>query len=115
MLHMNAQSQVIFFPRPVNFRCSFDSLSYLIESELGVELTPNLFVLFVNPRKNRIKILYHEDNQLLLLAARFEHALYFTFQDGVVLDQTSFHKFITTPNPRRRVNKIKGLKNASFL
>jgi len=111
MLQLDAHSKIVFFPKPVNFRSSFDSLTYLVSSELGLELVPNLFILFVNPRKNRIKILYHDGKQLLLLAARFEHALYFSFQEGVIFNQMTFDKFINTINPRRRINKIKGYKN----
>jgi len=80
---------------------------YLVITELRIELTPNLFILFANPRKNRIKILYSDGQQLFLLAMRFEHALYFSFQEGVVFDSKSFNEFLNKINPRRRVNRIK--------
>jgi IS66 Orf2 like protein len=107
MLQLDLQSKIIFYPKPINFHKSFDSLMYLVSTELSVELVPNLFVLFANPRKNRIKILYNDGQHLLLLALRFEYALYFSFQEGVVFDAVSFNKFINTVNPRRRVNRIK--------
>jgi hypothetical protein len=107
MLQLNAQSKIIFYPKPVNFRKSFDSLMYLVSTEMGIELVPNLFVLFANPRKNRIKILYHNGQHLYLLAMRFEHALLFSFHKDVVFDWISFDKFINSVNPRRRKNMIK--------
>jgi len=107
MLQLDAQSKIVFYPKPVNFHKSFDSLTYLVHTELGLELIPNLFILFVNPRKNRIKILYHTGQHLLLLSTRFEYALYFTFQEDRVFDWISFDKFLNTVNPRRRVKRIK--------
>lgn len=107
MLQLDSKSKIIFYPKPVNFHKSFDSLMYLVNTELGIELVPNLFILFSNPRKNRFKILYHDGQHLLLLAMRFEYALYFSFQEGVVFNLESFDKFINTVNPRRRVNRIK--------
>lgn len=107
MLQLDAQSKIIFYPKPVNFHKSFDSLMFLVNTELRVELTPNLFILFSNPRKNRLKILCHDGEHLFLLAMRFEYALYFSFQEGVVFDSISFDKFLKTINPRRRVKRIK--------
>ena len=107
MLQLDAQSKIIFYPKPVNFHKSFDSLMYLVSTELKIELTPNHFILFSNPRKNRIKILYSDGQQLFLLAMRFEYALYFSFQEGVVFDSKSFMEFLNKINPRRRVNRIK--------
>lgn len=109
MLQLDAYSKIIFYPKPVNFHKSFDSLMYLVNTELGIELVHNLFILFANPRKNRIKILYHDGQHLFLLAMRFEYALYFSFQEGIIFDSVSFDKFINTVNPRRRVKRIKNL------
>lgn len=110
MFPVNAQSKIIFYPRPVNFHKSFDSLMYLVDTELKIELTPNVFVLFSNPRKNRFKLLFHDGQQLFLLAMRFEYALFFSFQEGVIFDAESFDQFIKKVNPRRRINKIKNFK-----
>jgi hypothetical protein len=107
MLQLNDQSKIIFYPKPVNFHKSFDSLMYLVNTELQIELVPNLFVLFSNPRKNRFKLLYHDGWQLLLLAMRFEYALYFSFQEGIIFDAESFDQFLKKINPRRRINRIK--------
>lgn len=107
MLPLNAQSKIIFYPQPVNFHKSFDSLAYLVNTVLKIELVPNLFVLFSNPRKNRFKLLYHDGQQLFLLAMRFEYALYFSFQENVIFNAKTFYQFIKTVNPRRRVNRIK--------
>jgi hypothetical protein len=109
MLPLDSQSKIVFFPKPVNFHKSFDSLNYLVHSELGLELVPNLFILFANPRKNRIKILFHNGQHLLLISTRFEYALHFSFEEGICFNEETFDKFINTINPRRRVKKIKNL------
>lgn len=107
MLQLNEQSKVIFYPKPINYHKSFDGLMDLVANDLNIELKPNLFVLFSNAKKNRIKILYHDGQHLVILAARFEHALYFSFRNVVSFNSISFHEFLNTPNPRSRANRVK--------
>jgi hypothetical protein len=107
MLSLNSKSKIIFYPEPVNFHKSFDSLMYLVATELKIELIPNLFILFSNPRKNRFKLLYHDGQQLFLLAMRFEYALHFSFQKNIIFDSITFDQFLKKVNPRRRVKMIK--------
>ena len=107
MLRLNKQSKIIVFPKPINFHKSFDALTDLVANELKIELEPHLFILFSNARKNRIKILHHDGQHLVISAARFEHALYFSFKNTIVFNSVSFHEFLNTPNPRRRINRIK--------
>ncbi len=80
---------------------------YLVSTELKIELVPDLFILFSNPRKNRFKLLYHDGQQLFLLAMRFEYALYFSFHENTIFDVKTFDQFIKKINPRRRLNRIK--------
>jgi hypothetical protein len=107
MYPLNSKSKIIFYPKPVNFHRSFDSLMYLVSTELKIELVPDLFILFSNPRKNRFKLLYHDGQQLFLLAMRFEYALYFSFHENTIFDVKTFDQFIKKINPRRRLNRIK--------
>jgi len=107
MLQLDDLSKIIFFPKPVNFHKGLDSLAYLVHSELGIELVPNLYILFSNVRKNRIKVLYHNGKNLYVLSTRFEHALRFSYQEGVVFNQLTLDKFLNTLNPRRRIYKTK--------
>lgn len=102
MLQLNELSKIIFFPKPVNFHKGIDALAFLVDSELGLKLTPNLFILFSNVRKNRIKILFHDGKNLYALSTRFEHALRFSYQAGVVFNQVTFDRFLNTFNPRKR-------------
>lgn len=101
MLPLNDKSRIILFHKPINFHKGFDSLSHIVQTELKLVLIPNLFILFSNRRKNRIKILYHDGHNLLLTCARFEKALDFKHQEGVVFNELSFKTFLTSTNPRR--------------
>ena len=106
MLQLDPQSKIILYPKPVNLHKSFDALMLLVDTEMNLKLEPNLYILFCNLRKNRIKILYYNGKRLLLIATRFEHALHFSFQEGVSFDSISFDKFLDKPNPRSRINKM---------
>ncbi len=109
MFQLDDQSKIIFYPKPVNFHKGLDSLAFLVTTDLGLELMPNLFILFANFRKNRIKILYHNGCNLLLLSTRFDHALHFTFQEGVIFNKISLSNLLNSSNPRRRKNMFKHL------
>ena len=107
MLHFNQQSKIVFFHKPVNFHKGIDSLVHIIKIELGLELAPNLFILFCNRKKNRIKIIYQHASQLILLSTRLEKTLKFKYQENVIFDQTSLDQFLHTTVTRRHAPRFK--------
>lgn len=107
MFSLNNQSQIFLFPKPVNLHKGIDALAHIVQAELGLKLVDNLFVLFCNRKKNRIKILHHNGEHLLVLVTRFHKTLNFKYQEGVVFDQISFYKFLNTTISRNRSNKFR--------
>jgi transposase len=109
MFLFNKKSKIISFPKPINFHKGIDALAHIVQTEIKVDLAPNLFVLFCNRCKNKIKILYHDGTHLLLFYTRLEKTLKFKYldQEGVIFNSISFDKFINTTHSRRRSNKFK--------
>ena len=111
MLHFNQQSKIVFFRKPVNFHKGIDSLVHIIKIELGLELVPNLFILFCNRKRNRIKIILLHANRFILLSTRLEKTLKFKYQENVVFDPTSLDQFLNTTVTRSHAQRFKTPQN----
>lgn len=76
MFGLSAAVRVYFAKAPADMRKSFDGLSSLVASVLELDpLSGHLFV-FVNKRRDRIKILYWDRDGLAVWAKRLECGTY---------------------------------------
>ena len=72
MLSLTAATRIYLYRGPCDMRKSFDSLCGLIRSELGADpLSGSLFV-FVNRRRNMVKLLYWDRDGLAIWYKRLE-------------------------------------------
>lgn len=89
MLSLPPQVRVFLCTQPTDMRKSFDGLSGLVEDVFGEELLSGHLFVFVNRRRDRVKILAWDRDGLCLWYKRLEAG---TFQlpatngDGVELD-----------------------------
>src|ERR1700722_15865990 len=102
MLPFNNKSKIILFHEPVNLHKGFDALAHIAQTEMSLTFAPNLFVIFSNRKRNRIKIMYHDGQNLLLMAMRFEKTLNFKYKKGIIFNKDSFNRFINTTISRQR-------------
>ncbi|MNR52449.1 IS66 Orf2 like protein [compost metagenome] len=59
MMCPNAKvSKVYLYPKPVDFRKSIDGLAALVELDIKVVVFDPVLFVFLNRRRNRVKILY---------------------------------------------------------
>ena len=76
MFGLSAAVRVYLAKEPADMRKSFDSLAALASGTLGLDpLSGHLFV-FVNKRRDRIKILYWDRDGLVVWAKRLERGTY---------------------------------------
>ena len=76
MFGSSAAVRVYLAKEPADMRKSFDALSALVRAGLGLDpLSGHLFV-FVNKRRDRIKILYWDRDGLAVWAKRLERGTY---------------------------------------
>ena len=76
MLSLTAATRIYLYRAPCDMRKSFDGLCGLIRSELGVDpLSGSLFV-FVNRRRNMVKLLYWERDGMAIWYKRLERGCF---------------------------------------
>jgi transposase len=84
MLHLSSSTTYYLYREATNMRCSFDSLSGLIQNHLGKSaLTGDIFI-FLNKRRNQIKLLLWEGDGFCLYHKRLEKG---TFELPLCSDQ----------------------------
>jgi len=72
MIAIPAAVSIYLYTNPTDMRKSFDGLSGLVRSEFGREPNDGSLFLFINRRRDRIKILYWEHGGFALWYKRLE-------------------------------------------
>jgi transposase len=82
VLALTAATRIYFYRASCDMRKSFDGLCGLIRSELGADpLSGSLFV-FVNRRRNMVKLMYWDSDGFMILFKRLERGC-FTLPDVI--------------------------------
>jgi transposase len=76
MLHLHAGSRYYWFHGKTDFRKGFDGLCGLVREYLHREVTDGGVFIFVNRRRNQIKLLHWEGDGLALYQKRLEKGVY---------------------------------------
>ena len=72
MITPPAATDILLYSQPTDMRKGFDGLSGLVRSALEREPTDGSYFLFINRRRDRIKILYWDRDGLALWYKRLE-------------------------------------------
>jgi len=72
MISLPGGAELLLYREPVDMRKSFDGLSGIVREKLGREPTDGTLFLFVNRRRDRIKLLYWDRDGLALWYKRLE-------------------------------------------
>lgn len=76
MLHLHAGSPYYWFHGKTDFRKGFDGLCGLVREYLHREVTDGGIFIFINGRRNQIKLLHWEGDGLALYQKRLEKGVY---------------------------------------
>lgn len=76
MLHLSNTCQYYFFNQPADMRKGFDSLSGLIQQHMQLNVLSGSIFIFINKKRNQVKLLLWEGDGLSLYYKRLEQGRY---------------------------------------
>ena len=83
MLSLTGAARIYLYRSPCDMRKSFDALCGIVRSEMSADpLSGSLFV-FVNRRRNMVKLLYWDRDGLAIWAKRLEQGYFTVPKTGV--------------------------------
>ena len=72
MLSIAGNARIFLFRNPTDLRKGFEGLSYSIEQAFGSMLTSGAYFIFLNRRRDRMKVLYWDADGLAIWYKRLE-------------------------------------------
>ena len=76
MLHLDASTKYFWFNGPADFRKGFDGLCGLVKEHLRTDVTDGGIFIFLNRRRNAIKLLKWEGDGLSIYHKRLEQGVF---------------------------------------
>lgn len=72
MLAISANARIFFFQNPTDMRKGIEGLSALVDENCTEELTSGTYFVFVNKTKDRMKVLYWDNDGFAIWWKRLE-------------------------------------------
>ena len=76
MLHLSASVKYYFYTQAVDMRKGFDSLSGLVQQHMHLNVLNGGIFIFINKKRNQVKLLLWEGDGLSLYYKRLEQGTY---------------------------------------
>ena len=76
MLHLSASVTYYFYNQAVDMRKGFDSLSGLVQQQMQLNVLNGSIFIFINKKRNQVKLLLWEGDGLSLYYKRLEKGTY---------------------------------------
>lgn len=76
MLTLQSNARILIYTQPMDMRKGFEGLSDAVEHNFKGELTSGAYFVFLNRRRNRMKVLYWDSDGLALWYKRLEKGTY---------------------------------------
>jgi IS66 Orf2 like protein len=105
MAFLGENAKIIVYDKPVNMFKGFDSLLSIVVTELNIKLGSNIYVLFVNRDRNRLKILFFENGHISIFAMRLSGAMCVNFGVLREFDHHEFYELITNLKTKKFRNR----------
>jgi hypothetical protein len=108
MLHFKPNASIIFYTKSVNLHKGFELLASIAQNQLGLKLVPDLYVLFCNRKRDIIKVLYRDGENLACWSKRIGCTLTFKYDEPIItFDEKEFAEFLNKRCFRNVRNRYK--------
>jgi transposase len=99
MLAISSQAKIYLYAEPVDMRKSFDGLFGIIKSNLQLDVRDGGVFMFLNLRRNRIKLMYWDKDGIAIWMKRLEKNCFqrpLRSPDGkhVIIDSTELQSIL---------------------
>ena len=102
MLTISGNTPLFFCQIPVSMRKSFEGLSAIVEQLFPNELLTGAFFIFLNRRKDQMKVLYWDKDGLAIWFKRLEIGSFaWKWGDEAVIDRRTFLMLLEGVIPRK--------------
>lgn len=102
MLTFTGGSRIFLYQAPTDLRKGFEGLSTAVESTFQGELTSGAYFVFLNRRRNRMKVLYWDADGLAIWYKRLEKGSFARrTTDKILLQRRDFFMLLEGITPKR--------------
>jgi transposase len=102
MLNLPANARLFLCQSPINMRKSFEGLSALVEQLFPGELLSGALFIFLNRRKDHIKVLFWDTDGLVIWFKRLEKGSFiWKWGEKCSLDKREFLMLLEGITPKR--------------
>jgi len=93
-MFFNNNAKIIVYNKPVNMYKGFDNLLSIVITEMKIELTSDTYVLFINAKRNRLKLIFFNHGNIAIFAMRLAGSMQVDFADVEEITKDSFYEMI---------------------
>ena len=101
MLSIPGNARLFLCSHPMSMRKSFDGLTAEVEKLFPRELLTGAFFIFLNRRKDHMKVLFWDQDGFVIYFKRLEKGTFRWKESGTVLDRRAFLMLLEGITPKR--------------
>ena len=108
MLAISGNARIFFFQKPTDMRKGVESLSLLIEQSCAGELMTGAYFVFINRLKDRMKVLYWDNDGFAIWWKRLEKGSFRLLGiDRALIERREFFMLLEGIIPKRVQKRFK--------
>jgi transposase len=103
MIAFSPNAKFYLYQEAISMHCSFEGLSAAVQKLFSVEITSGAYFIFVNHRRDKMKILYWDNDGLAIWYKRLEKGGFSKklFENKNLIDRREFFMLLEGIVPKR--------------
>ena len=102
MFSLTGNPRIFLYKHPMNMRKSFEGLTVIVEQEFSIPITSGAFFVFLNKRRDRMKLLYWDGDGLAIWYKRLEKGKFSpTTTEKSFMNRREFFLLLEGVTPKR--------------